>query len=106
MIPGLPLAAHLAGSRGVKYLVNRLQVAGEAGIVKLGNVSTDGTNIQGNASRHRAMSYGSMRKEADRLAKPLRRWWPRRTSRTPRTIPPWGVDAEAERQRRGGTRNF
>lgn len=44
-----------------------LRVAGEAGLVKVGNVATDGTKIQGNASRHKAMSYGYMRKEADRL---------------------------------------
>jgi transposase len=44
-----------------------LRVAGEAGLVKLGNVATDGTKIPGNASRHKAMSYGYMRKEADRL---------------------------------------
>jgi Transposase DDE domain len=44
-----------------------LRVAGEAGLVKLGNVATDGTKRQGNASRHKAMSYGYMRKEADRL---------------------------------------
>ena len=51
-----------------------LRVAGETGLVKLGTVATDGTKIQGNASRHQAMSYGSMRKEADRCAKTLRRW--------------------------------
>jgi hypothetical protein len=44
-----------------------LRVAGEAGLVKLGHVATDGTNMQGNASRHTAMRYGYMRKEADRL---------------------------------------
>jgi len=47
--------------------VHVLRVAGEAGMVKLGNVSTDGTKIQGNASRHKAMSYGYMQKEVDRL---------------------------------------
>jgi hypothetical protein len=36
-------------------------------LVKLGNVSTDGTKLQGNASRHKAMSYGYMKKEAERL---------------------------------------
>lgn len=35
--------------------------------MKLGNVSTDGTKIQGNASRHKAMSYDSMRKAVERL---------------------------------------
>jgi transposase len=44
-----------------------LRVAGEAGLVQLGHVATDGTNRQGSASRHKAMSYGSMRKEAARL---------------------------------------
>jgi len=46
--------------------VHVLRVADEAGMVKLGNIATDGTKIQGNASRHKAMSYGSMRQEADR----------------------------------------
>jgi hypothetical protein len=36
-------------------------------LVKVGNVSTDGTKIQGNASRHKAMSYGYMKQEVARL---------------------------------------
>jgi len=44
-----------------------LRVAGETGLVKLGNGATDGTKRQGNASRHKAMSDGYMRKEADRV---------------------------------------
>jgi transposase len=47
--------------------VQVLRVAGEAGMVKLGNVATDGTKLQGNASRHKAMSYGYMKKAVDRL---------------------------------------
>jgi transposase len=35
-----------------------LRVAGELGMVRLGNLSTDGTKIEANASRHKAMSYG------------------------------------------------
>jgi hypothetical protein len=31
-----------------------------AGLVKLGHVSLDGTKVQANASRHKAMSYGRM----------------------------------------------
>ncbi len=50
-----------------EVFVQVVQVAGEAGLVKLGNVSTDGTKIQGNASRHKAMSYGYMKKEVIRL---------------------------------------
>ncbi len=56
---------HLEAFKAVFVQVVRL--AGEAGLVKLGNVSTDGTKIQGNASRHKAMSYGYMKKEVDRL---------------------------------------
>jgi transposase len=56
---------HLAAFCDV--FVEVLRIAGEAGLVKLGNVSTDGTKLQGNASRHKAMSYGYMKKEAERL---------------------------------------
>jgi transposase len=44
-----------------------LRVAGELGMVKLGNLSTDGTKMRANASRHKAMSYGYMTKEIARL---------------------------------------
>jgi transposase len=44
-----------------------LHLAAEAGLVTLGNIAIDGTKIQGNASRHKAMSYGYMKKEEERL---------------------------------------
>ena len=47
--------------------VHVVRLARAAGLVKRGNVSTDGTKIQGNASRHQAMSYGYMKKEVERL---------------------------------------
>jgi transposase len=50
-----------------EVFVQVVRVAGEAGLVKLGNVSTDGTKIQGNASRHKAMSYGYMKKAVEHL---------------------------------------
>jgi transposase len=50
-----------------EVFVQVLRLAAAAGLVKLGNVSTDGTKIQGNASRHKAMSYGYMKKEVERL---------------------------------------
>ena len=56
---------HLAAFCDV--FVEVLRIAGESGLVKLGNVSTDGTKLQGNASRHKAMSYGYMQKEVERL---------------------------------------
>ncbi len=36
--------------------VQVVRLAAAMGLVKLGKVSTDGTKIQGNASRHKAMS--------------------------------------------------
>jgi transposase len=47
--------------------VEVLRVAGKLGMVKLGNLSTDGTKMRANASRHKAMSYGYMNKEITRL---------------------------------------
>ena len=44
-----------------------LRLAGEMGMVKLGNLSTDGTKMGANASRHKAMSYGYMNKDLARL---------------------------------------
>src|SRR5436305_2477718 len=35
-----------------------LRLAREAGLVQLGTLATDGTKVPGNASRHKAMSYG------------------------------------------------
>jgi len=56
---------HLEAFKDV--FVHVVRLAGVAGLVKLGNVSTDGTKIQGHASRHKAMSYGYKRKEVERL---------------------------------------
>lgn len=56
---------HLAAFRPLFLEVLRL--AGEMGMVKLGNLSTDGTKIGANASRHKAMSYGYMNKDIERL---------------------------------------
>jgi transposase len=56
---------HLAAFRPLFLEVLRL--AGEMGMVKLGNLSTDGTKMGANASRHKAMSYGYMNKEINRL---------------------------------------
>ncbi len=56
---------HLAALRPLFLEV--LRIAGELGMVKLGNLSTDGTKMGANASRHKAMSYGYMEKEIERL---------------------------------------
>jgi transposase len=47
--------------------VQVLRLAHAAGLVRLGTIAVDGTKVQGNASRHKAMSYGYMTKEVVRL---------------------------------------
>src|SRR3954453_14338107 len=47
--------------------VQVLRLAQAAGLVRLGTIAVDGTKVQGNASRHKAMSYGYMTKEETRL---------------------------------------
>jgi hypothetical protein len=42
-------------------------LARAAGLVRLGTIAVDGTKVQGNASRHKAMSYAYMTKEEARL---------------------------------------
>ncbi len=47
--------------------VEVLRLAGELEMVKLGNLALDGSKFNANASRHKAMSYGYMTKEVERL---------------------------------------
>ncbi|HMF36013.1 MAG TPA: transposase, partial [Isosphaeraceae bacterium] len=47
--------------------VQVLRLAKAAGLVRLGTIAVDGTKVQGNASRHKAMSYGYMTQEVARL---------------------------------------
>lgn len=44
-----------------------LRLAAEAGLIRLGNLAFDGSKFLGQASRHKAMSYGYMKKEEARL---------------------------------------
>jgi transposase len=55
---------HLKALKGL--FVQVLELAREAGLVKLGHVALDGTKVKANASKHKAMSYGRMvEKEAE-----------------------------------------
>jgi len=49
---------HLEALRG--FFVQVLMLCQNAGMVKLGHVAIDGTKVQGNASKHKAMSYERM----------------------------------------------
>jgi transposase len=48
-----------------------LRLCQEAGLVKLGHIALDGTKIKANASKHKAMSYGRMKKTKEELEKEI-----------------------------------
>lgn len=50
-----------------KLFVQVLQLCERAGLVKLGHVALDGTKVQANASKHKAMSYERMTETEQRL---------------------------------------
>ena len=50
-----------------KRFVSILSIAKEMGVLKLGKVSIDGTKIEANASRHKALSYGHACKLEEQL---------------------------------------
>jgi transposase len=56
---------HLEALSGL--FMQALRLCSEAGLVKLGHVSIDGTKIKANASKHKAMSYARMNETEARL---------------------------------------
>jgi transposase len=54
-----------------------LTLAQRAGLVKLNHVAVDGTKIQANASKHKAMSYDRLCREEARLAADIAEWFRR-----------------------------
>jgi len=60
---------HLKALAGL--FVQILRLCQEAGLVKLGHVALDGTKIKANASKHKAMSYGRMKKKKEELEKEI-----------------------------------
>ena len=51
-----------------------LELCREAGLVRLGHVSLDGTKIKANASKHKAMSYGRMKDQERKLREQVAGW--------------------------------
>ena len=56
---------HLQALAGL--FTQALQLCQKAGLVKLGHVAIDGTKLQANASKHKAMSYGRMGEAEQKL---------------------------------------
>ena len=53
--------------------VQVVQLAQEAGLVKLGTVAVDGSKVKANASRHKSMSYKEMKKQEKRIRREINR---------------------------------
>ena len=62
---------HLTALQGLFDQV--LQIALQAGTMKLGRVVLDGSKVKANASKHKAMSYGRMKEEEKRLKEEVKR---------------------------------
>jgi transposase len=60
---------HLAAFE--RLFVEVVHIAREAGVVQLGTLAVDGSKVKANASKHKAMSYGRMRQEAQRLGEEI-----------------------------------
>ena len=63
---------HLDGF--VDLFVQVLRLCGRAGLLDLEHVSLDGTKVEANASKHKAMSYGRMEGEVERLRREIREY--------------------------------
>ena len=62
---------HLAAVQGLFDQV--LQIALQAGTMKLGRVMLDGSKVKANASKHKAMSYGRMQEDEKRIKAEVKR---------------------------------
>jgi transposase len=63
---------HLEALSGL--FVQVLKLCQKAGLVELGHVALDGTKIKASASKHKAMSYGRMKKTEPELAAEVDAW--------------------------------
>ena len=57
-----------------ELFVQVLRLCQQAGLVKLGHVALDGTELKANASKHKAMSYGRMKKAEAELQTIVSGW--------------------------------
>jgi transposase len=91
--------------------VQVLKLCRAAGLVKLGHVALDGTKVQANASRHKAMSYKRLREAEQKLAAEVAAWFTRAEAsdaaedrehgpdRRGDEMPDWVVDKTARLER-------
>ena len=79
-----------------ELFVQVLRLCQEAGLVKLGHVALDGTKLKANASKHKAMSYGRMKKAEPELEAIVRGWSRQAEAADLRDDQEHGVDLNGE----------
>ena len=78
-----------------------VQVAGlarELGLVKLGTMALDGTKVKANASKHKAMSYGRMKEQEQKLKQEIEALLERARATDAQEDARLGVDQAAEEE--------
>ena len=85
---------HMAALK--ELFVQILRLCQEAGLVKLGHVALDGTKVKANASKHKAMSYGRMKKAEPELEAIVRGWLRQAEAADLRDDQEHGVDLNGE----------
>lgn len=85
---------HLRALEGL--FVQVLKLCRRAGLVKLGHVALDGTKIQANASKHKAMSYERMCTEEKRLKAEVAEWMRRAQSIDEEEDKQYGADKRGD----------
>jgi len=85
---------HLGALEGL--FVQVLRLCRRAGLVKLGHVALDGTKVQANASKHKAMTYERMCSEEKRLAAEVSEWMKRAQTADDEEDEQFGPDASGD----------
>lgn len=72
------------------------RVAQELGLVKLGTVALDGTKVKAHASKHKAMSYGRMKEQEQKLTQEIEALLERARVTDAQEDARWGADQAGE----------
>ena len=85
---------HLPELKELIVAVGRL--AKELGLVKLGTVALDGTKVKAHASKHKAMSYGRMKEQEQKLTQEIEALLERARATDAQEDAQWGSDQGEE----------
>ena len=85
---------HLAELK--ELFVAVVQLAKELGLIKLGTIALDGTKVKAHASKHKAMSYGRMKEQEQKLKEEIEALLERARRTDAQEDAQWGVDQQEQ----------